>query len=151
MTVFLRWWLMFCVFAIGAFTLQKFELFEALYHADQSKLSFLIMGIFILITPYIGYLTYRLSKNLDVEPFKIENCWFFANECQTIGLVGTVIGFLIMLSSAFVGMDVSDVASVQQALETMTIGMGSALLTTLVGMVSGLLIKMQLMNLHGKV
>lgn len=151
MTIFLRWWLLFCVYVIGAIALYKFELFQALYQMDQSKLSFLIIGIFALISPYIGYLTYRLSKGLDVEEFKVENCWFFANECQTIGLIGTVIGFLIMLSSAFIGIDVADVSSVQAALEAMTIGMGSALLTTLVGMVCGVLIKMQLMNFHGKI
>ena len=151
MTIFLRWWLLFCVYVIGAIALHKFGYLQALYHMDQSKLSFLILGIFGLVSPYIGYLTYRLSKGLEVAEFKIENCWFFANECQTIGLIGTVIGFLIMLSTAFIGLDVSDVANVQQALESMTKGMGSALLTTLVGMVCGVLIKLQLMNFHGKV
>jgi hypothetical protein len=134
-----------------AFTLHKFELFEALYNADVSKLSFLIIGVFALVTPYIGYLTYRLSKNLEVREWKVENCWFFANECQTLGLIGTVIGFLVMLGSAFVGLNVADVANVQHALETMALGMSSALLTTLVGMVCGVLLKLQLMNLHGKI
>ena len=150
MKIFLQWWLMFCVYAMGAWTLQTFDLFTALYDADYSKISFLIIGIFSLSTIAVGYLTYRVSKGLPVKEIHIENCWFFAGEMPTLGLIGTVIGFIIMLT-AFTGLDVSDVASIQQALENMVLGMGSALLTTLTGMVCGFLLKLQLMNLHGKV
>jgi biopolymer transport protein ExbB/TolQ len=141
---------MFCIYALSAWTLQSFGLFEALYHADFSKLSFIIIGLFTLLTIYTGYLTYRISKGLKVLETHIETCWFFAGEMPTLGLIGTVIGFILMLT-AFTGLDVSDVLSIQAALESMVLGMGSALLTTLTGMVCGFLLKLQLMNLHGKI
>ena len=150
MKIFLRWWLMFCIYAIMAWTLQAFGLFEALYYADFSKLSFIIIGLFTALTMYTGYLTYRLSKGISVLETHIETCWFFAGEMPTLGLIGTVIGFIVMLK-AFAGLDVSDVISIQTALESMVLGMSSALLTTLTGMVCGFFLKLQLMNLHGKI
>ena len=150
MTIFLRWWLLFCIYAIMAWTLQTFGLFEELYYADFSKLSFIIIGLFSMLTLYVGHLTYRLSKGLEVLETHVETCWFFAGEMPTLGLIGTVIGFIVMLT-AFTGLDVNNVESIQRALESMVLGMGSALLTTLTGMVCGFFLKLQLMNLHGKV
>jgi biopolymer transport protein ExbB/TolQ len=61
-----------------------------------------------------------------------------------------------MLVSAFEGIDVSNISTVQNSLAQMASGMGTALYTTLVGLVSSLFIKFQLVNLensrvtHGK-
>ena len=43
MIVFLRWWLMFCLFGIGAAVMQKFGLFVDMWIIDASKLSFVIL------------------------------------------------------------------------------------------------------------
>ena len=49
-----------------------------------------------------------------------------------------------MLGTAFVDLDVTDIQSVQNALVNMSLGMSTALYTTLVGLVSSLAIKIQL-------
>jgi len=147
MKAFLRWWLMFCIFVITLLGLDHFGYIEGLYHADQSKLSFVILAMFISVTCYIGILTYRKMKKIPYPNLHLENCWFVANECQTVGLIGTVIGFLIMLSTAFKNIDVTVVQTVQEAIKFMALGMSTALVTTLVGMVCGLLLKLQLINI----
>lgn len=74
--------------------------------------------------------------------------WFLSETCMAIGMIGTVAGFLLMLGTAFSGIDVGDTASLQSALTSMAVGMSTALYTTLVGLVCGLYIKSQLVNLE---
>ena len=53
-----------------------------------------------------------------------------------------------MLGTAFANVYVSNSATLQQALSDMAVGMSTALYTTLVGLVSSLIIKVQLVNLE---
>ena len=71
-----------------------------------------------------------------------------AESCLVLGLIGTVTGFILMLGIAFINLDVTNVASVQEALKNMSIGMSTALYTTLVGLVSSLAIKVQLVTIE---
>ena len=68
-----------------------------------------------------------------------------------LGLIGTVTGFILMLGTAFIGLDVSNVKSVQDALIKMSLGMSTALYTTLVGLVSSLAIKIQLVTIERQI
>jgi flagellar motor component MotA len=63
----------------------------------------------------------------------------------TLGMIGTVAGFLIMLNTAFSGLDVNDIRNVQEAISDMAIGMSTALVTTLVGLICSTLIKVQIL------
>ena len=74
--------------------------------------------------------------------------WFIAESCLVLGLVGTVCGFILMLGTAFVDIDVSNIDSMQKALTQMSIGMSAALYTTLMGLLSSLVIKLQLVNVE---
>ncbi len=150
MIVFLRWWLMFCLFGIGGVVAQKFGLFSEMWTIDASKLSFVILGIFTTMSSYIGYLTYRKWKGLPIKESQIEFCWFTASKLTTIGMIGTVIGFLMMLGLAFQDLNVEDVASVQTAIKFMALGMSTALVTTLVGLIGGLFLELQLVNFDDK-
>ena len=53
-----------------------------------------------------------------------------------------------MLGTAFVDIDVSNIESMQKALTQMSIGMSAALYTTLMGLISSLSIKIQLVNIE---
>ena len=53
-----------------------------------------------------------------------------------------------MLGTAFVDIDVSNIDSMQKALTQMSIGMSAALYTTLMGLLSSLVIKLQLVNVE---
>lgn len=148
MKAFLRWWLLCCLFIAAGITIQYLGLFVQLYDADASKLSFVILGGFTSFTVYIGVLTGRLMKRISPTPSQLNTCWFFADSMTTIGMIGTVVGFLLMLGLAFANLNVTEVASVQESIKTMALGMSTALCTTLVGMISGWLLKLQLVNLE---
>ena len=70
--------------------------------------------------------------------------WFISEAVISLGMIGTVIGFIFMLYSVFSGIDLSDTSNLQDSLAMMAKGMGTALLTTLVGLISSVLIKCQL-------
>jgi hypothetical protein len=76
--------------------------------------------------------------------------WFIADLLLSLGLLGTVIGFIVMLAPIS-GLDGSDHAAIKEALAAMSGGMAVALYTTLAGLVGGMLLKLQGHLLDGAV
>ena len=144
-TKLLKWWLIFCLILIGFGTSYNFNLHTLLYHADVTKLSFLIIVIFIFTSVWIGRKTYDLETSTGIDE-KIDVGWFIAETCLALGMVGTVTGFLYMLGSAFENIDISNTQTLQDALASMAKGMSTALYTTLIGLISSIIIKIQLVN-----
>ena len=143
----LKWWLIFCLTILGLCTCVYFNVHKDLYAADVTRLSFLIISIFICTSVWIGTKTYKVGIQQDYDQ-KSDVGWFISESCLALGMVGTVTGFLIMLGTAFENVDVTNSATLQQALSDMATGMSTALWTTLVGLVSSLIIKVQLVNLE---
>ena len=143
----LKWWLIFCLTLLGLCTCVYFNIHKDLYSADVTRLSFLIITIFMCTSVWIGTKTYKVGILQDYDQ-KSDVGWFISESCLALGMVGTVTGFLIMLGTAFENVDVTNSATLQQALSDMATGMSTALWTTLVGLVSSLIIKVQLVNLE---
>jgi len=68
--------------------------------------------------------------------------WFFTSLLVKLGLLGTVIGFVLMLGPLST-LKSFDVADVQEILTSMTAGMGVALNTTLLGLLGSMLLSFQ--------
>ena len=144
-TKLLKWWLIFCLILIGFGTSFHFNLHSQLYSADVTKLSFLIIIIFVFTSVWIGRKTYDLESTSVIDD-KIDVGWFIAESCLALGMVGTVTGFLYMLGTAFENIDITDATTLQDALASMAKGMSTALYTTLTGLIASLIIKVQLVN-----
>ena len=147
MKTLLKWWLIFCLTLLGLCICVYFNIHKDLYVADVTRLSFLIISIFMCTSVWIGTKTYKVGIQQDYDQ-KSDVVWFISESCLALGMVGTVTGFLIMLGTAFENVDVTNAATLQQALADMATGMSTALWTTLVGLVSSLIIKVQLVNLE---
>ena len=141
----LKWWLIFCLTLLGFGTLYYFNMHSQLYYADVTKLSFLIIIIFMFTSVWIGRKTYDLETTSVIDD-KIDVGWFIAESCLALGMVGTVTGFLYMLGTAFENIDITDATTLQDALASMAKGMSTALYTTLAGLIASLIIKVQLVN-----
>ena len=141
----LKWWLIFCLILLGFGTLYYFNMHSQLYYADVTKLSFLIIIIFVFTSVWIGRKTYDLEANSVIDD-KIDVGWFIAETCLALGMVGTVTGFLYMLGTAFENIDITNATTLQDALASMAKGMSTALYTTLTGLIASLIIKVQLVN-----
>ncbi len=70
------------------------------------------------------------------------NGWFFSDVLMRLGLIGTVIGFVLMLSTVYELKD-NDIQALQNLLGTMGTGMQVALYTTLTGLGGALLVSIQ--------
>ena len=68
--------------------------------------------------------------------------WFVASSLVKLGLLGTVIGFLLMLAPVTT-LESFDQSQIQHLLRQMTVGMGVALSTTLFGLVGTILLGIQ--------
>jgi hypothetical protein len=150
----LRWWLFLCLQGTALVIANHFQFFHDLFTKDPTRIGFGILGVLIITSIWIGHKVYKLSK-LNVTSSMKEGLlndlsiqWFIAESCLVLGLVGTVCGFIIMLGSSFVNIDVSNIESMQNALSKMSIGMSAALYTTLMGLLSSLIIKIQLVNVE---
>ena len=144
-TKLLKWWLIFCLTILGFGASYHFNVHSLLYNADITKLSFLIIVIFVFTSIWIGRKTYDLETTSVIDD-KIDVGWFIAESCLALGIVGTVTGFLYMLGTTFENIDVSNTQTLQDALASMARGMSTALYTTLTGLIASLIIKIQLVN-----
>ena len=142
----LRWWLIFCLSILAGGVAVYFKLHIDLYNADQTKLSFLILTVFTLTSLWVGW---RTKKSEDKEQ-DVSVGWFVAESCLALGMIGTVTGFLLMLSGAFANIDLANTSTIQNSLTQMALGMSTALYTTLVGLICSLTLKVQLMNVENE-
>ena len=154
----LRWWLFISLTIILTFAFYYFGLFSEVWDKDKTKLSFLIMIMFFFTSIHCGKETIKVSKALEknISKNKIKSTdwrgnqevgWFISDFVLTIGMIGTVSGFLLMLTGAFAGVDLTDEVAMKNVLEKMSQGMSTALYTTLFGLICGSLLKIQYFNL----
>lgn len=129
------WWFIVNVGILSLVLSQYFfGLAGLLLEADATYLTFFIIGI-SLVTSFSMY-----SKRTDVH-------WFASDAVLSIGMVGTLFGFLLVLGQSFTDIDTSDIDSMTQAIGILASGMSTALVTSLVGLIASLWLKLQLVVL----
>ncbi|MDA9373885.1 MotA/TolQ/ExbB proton channel family protein [bacterium] len=145
--IFLRWWLFFCLSILVATVSYYFGFFHGLYEKDATKLSFVIISVYVLSSMYVGKLTLdqRNQKNYTTG---LNVSWFTSEALLSLGMIGTVAGFILMLGDSFDTIDTTNPESLKEALSSMALGMSTALYTTLVGLVLSQALKIQLVNLE---
>jgi hypothetical protein len=137
-------------------------LFHNVWENDNSYLSFVILGLFYAMTGWCGVVTWKIdacyaayyasyckdkgSMELKDEVTRAEDIgWFASDQCLTIGMIGTVWGFIMMLKgfSGFGG----DNNAIQKLMDFIVSGMGTALYTTFAGLICSMLLKIQYFNI----
>ena len=115
-------------------------------------------NIFIMI-----YRDYQLTNNISKdnktssqEDFKLklyefaDNGFFVSDLLLKLGIIGTVIGFIIMLSSLS-AIDEMNLSKMNNLLLSMSTGMKVALYTTLTGLIGSILLSIQYNFLESKI
>lgn len=126
--------------------------------ADQTYLSVIIFGLFLfgIITTchYIIIISNKISKIKDLHPTdidqfylidltenylneKLHNVRYLGNSLVHLGLIGTVLGFIIALSGVSPE-TVSNIESIKPLVSSLIAGISTALYTTLVGAIFNL-------------
>lgn len=143
--LFLQWHLIFTFICVISIILFQCGIAKEIWIKDSSFLSYITYIIFLICSLYAGKLCYKISKNSkDIATYKnkSEIGWFISELCLTLGMMGTIIGFIMMLSG-FDSLDIQNITSVQALLTQLGGSMATALYTTIVGLVCGSILKLQ--------
>ena len=133
------------------------KLRDAVYFLDK-EINSDSNNIFIMI-----YRDYELTNNISKdnktssqEDFKLklyefaDNGFFVSDLLLKLGIIGTVIGFIIMLSSLS-AIDEMNLSKMNNLLLSMSTGMKVALYTTLTGLIGSILLSIQYNFLESKI
>lgn len=207
LTPLLKWLILIGLIAVGAAITAHYGLFHVLVEGDRSRLSLVILVIFVVSSGHAGWRSWLVAKELSVarnirgrltgtppnttDPVKPSDAsatgqlnqsvvsrhldrvarvrshgvgaletgpsaddllrsirqgydggWFIADLMFKLGLVGTVIGFILMLGGV-TELKSADLTAAQQMLTAMSGGMQVALFTTLTGLIAGTLLGLQ--------
>lgn len=140
------WWVFFWTQAIGIGVAGYYGFIDLMWHADLTHLSVAIGVMWLVGTIDVGRRTHQVLSGLWSEP---RLSWFLADAVTMVGMIGTLIGFIVM-----VGSSISDLGGVvnddtlKTMLTSLTTGFGTAVWTTLIGLIASLSIKFQLNNLE---
>ena len=142
---FLQWWLFFVLQIIILAAAYVYELHLYILNNDQTYISFILIGIWLLTSSRIGY---KMGKKINSSN---EKFWFVAETCMAIGMMGTVLGFILMLGgSNLESIDPTDVEGMKNVIGQLAKGMATALLTTLTGLIVSVYLRTQLMIGEGE-
>jgi hypothetical protein len=137
---FVIFWIVLVAQGLGVVFSYHMGLFGLLASADVTGISFVIIAVHLLAMIFIGIATLMNHTTSN-------NVFWFISEAQLgLGMIGTLVGFVIMFSTVFLG--ITSPEEISMALGFIASGVGTALWTTLAGLVSSLLIKATLVNLE---
>lgn len=141
------------IIGFGAYVIYAHNLWAVILAGDRSYLSLVILALWSTMSIRWLYLLRWLEKQnwtpadnsemIESEyARKLNHGWFAADLALKIGLLGTIIGFILMLASI---RDITgfDTISLQTALKEMSAGMAVALYTTLAGLTANILLRIQ--------
>jgi ABC-type uncharacterized transport system permease subunit len=161
---FLRWLVVAAVSGAAFAALAGTGFVSMVWEKDASYISALTALFFAVVSAFMGHATWVASATTPLCFIKLpviravskseleemrereEVGWFCSELCLALGMLGTIIGFCMMLTG-FETLDVKDASSIQAILGDLGKSMATALYTTLVGLSCGCLLKIQCFNL----
>ena len=185
------WLLTTGLLAFGLFLLWWYGIIHAIIDQDKTRLSMVILALFLGTCAYLGVAASRLTRlsrqillfsrtgeskqvqdpelqqvlvshslengnggqGQSLHAWLVEKIhrghslgWFMSESLIRLGLIGTVIGFIIMLGSVY-GLEDRDVNTLKDLLGSMGGGMQVALYTTLTGISCSLVLNLYCRNM----
>lgn len=138
---FLYWFLSLLVIIGIAYFSFEANFFNYIWAIDSSKLCFVIMAIFTLAYVKLGHLCFIFDyKGKRIESSDLDFGYEIADMSMALGMLGTVIGFIVM-SSSFTSIDFSNIENIKDLFKLATSGMSTALYTTAFGLVSNIVLR----------
>lgn len=137
---FYIWFVTNLAVATGVYWAWYSGIVAKIWHDDVTMITTALGILYIITTIMIGYVAYTK----DFGSKLVDACWFLSEQMLALGMLGTVIGFIYLLSSGISSASVSDPASLAALLANMSVGLGIALYTNAVGILSSLITKILL-------
>lgn len=134
---FYIWWITNLIVASGVFWAYRQGIVEKIWYDDVTMITTVLAFLYVLTTALIGYVAYTK----DFTSKLVDACWFLSEQMLAIGMLGTVVGFIYLLSSGITSASVTDPTSLATLLANMSVGLGIALYTNAVGILASLVTK----------
>lgn len=132
------YWLVLMIFQIGAIMLAyMLGGIHLVIEADKSYLSYAIFAVWLIASFISGYSIY---KNQVGKNARIIN--LLADTCTAFGMVGTVVGFIMLMT--VIDVNTIDSDNLKDSVVQMLAGFGTAMYTTLVGLLCYISIRHQI-------
>ena len=134
---FYIWWITNLAVASGVFWAYHQGIIQKIWHDDVTMITSALAILYIVTTCIIGYVAYTKKYKSKL----VDACWFLSEQMLALGMLGTVIGFIYLLSSGITSASVTDPTSLATLLANMSVGLGIALYTNAVGILASLISK----------
>ena len=116
-TPYLVWLIIFALTLTGAFWLWKAGVVAAVWAVDQHYVLTVMYSWFAVATLWTGYAARKIPVDgSKVSKRRLSFTSYSAQTMLNIGLFGTTLGFIAMLTAAFVGKDYSNTSVLQSVL-----------------------------------
>lgn len=134
---FYIWWVTNLAVASGIFWAYHAGIVQKIWLDDVTMITSALAILYIITTALIGYISYVKDFTSKI----VDACWFLSEQMLALGMLGTVIGFIYLLSSGITSASVTDPTSLATLLANMSVGLGIALYTNAVGILASLITK----------
>jgi hypothetical protein len=147
---FWKWWsIIISICTLFAIADTFANVSSYLIELDTTHLSIFIIVIFMMTSLVMGYFSYLVQfTNTKITDKGLNPLWYASDTVLGIGMIGTLIGFLMVLITTFGSIDTPSALEIKRIISELAHGMGIALITTLTGLISSILIKLQLVILE---
>jgi hypothetical protein len=137
--LFLQWTLFVSVLCVGAMIATNLGWTSLVFNSDPTHITYVTLAVFMMATVWCGLLTWRLSNGASPKEVEddLAHGWFASSLCVSIGLIGTAVGYYIMLKNGNATGDPSEV--IRKAFANTSI----AIVNTIFGAVSGAFVEVQ--------
>jgi hypothetical protein len=134
---FYIWWITNLAVATGIFWAYYSGIIAKIWLDDVTMITSVLFAMFLITNALIGFVSYTK----DFTSKLVDACWFLSEQMLALGMLGTVVGFIYLLSSGISNASVSDPTSLAALLTNMSVGLGIALYTNAVGILASLITK----------
>ena len=134
---FYIWWITNLAVASGVFWAYYHGIIHEIWNDDVTMITTALAVLYVVTTALIGYVAYTKDFTSKI----VDACWFLSEQMLALGMLGTVIGFIYLLTSGITSASVTDPTSLAALLANMSVGLGIALYTNATGILSSLITK----------
>ena len=134
---FYIWWVTNLAVASGVFWAWHTGIITKIWYDDVTLITSALAVLYVITTGLIGYVAYTKDYTSKI----VDACWFLSEQMLALGMLGTVVGFIYLLSSGISSASVTDPTSLAGLLAHMSVGLGIALYTNAVGILASLVSK----------
>lgn len=134
---FYIWWVTNLAVITGVFWAWHHGIVATIWQDDVTMITTALSVMFVLTNILVGYVAYTKDFSSKI----VDACWFLSEQMLALGMLGTVVGFIYLLTTGISSASVTDPTSLATLLASMSVGLGIALYTNAVGILASLITK----------